>query len=79
MTDQITFKCLACGHPVEAGNVDLLKDDDLIICRGCGHQFGTYAEVRAEMVKMAKKAVDDLLDQANLPKWVQRKGWSNGG
>ena len=71
-TDRITFKCNRCGHPLQVDKNAMPKDDDIVVCRGCGQSFGTYAEVKKGIVALGKREVERLIDSADLPPWIRR-------
>ncbi|TIW71518.1 MAG: hypothetical protein E5V56_00230 [Mesorhizobium sp.] len=40
------------------------KDDDIFKGNGCGRELGRYAEVKEALVKLAKAAVDRIVEAA---------------
>jgi len=73
MTDEMTFACVDCGAVVTYDRNRPPKDDDIIDCKGCGREFGTYAKVREAMVDAGKKRIDDLVMSkfGTKPKWTK--------
>jgi hypothetical protein len=64
-TDRITFKCNKCGFPVSIDKPNPPNDDDILSCLGpgCGHKFGTYAEVKEAMIEMAKAELNRMIEE----------------
>jgi hypothetical protein len=62
--DRITFKCNKCGYPVSIDKANPPNDDDILSCfgPGCGHKFGTYAEVKEGMLALAKAELNKMLE-----------------
>ena len=72
---QITFKCNQCNFPVSIDKSNPPNDSDIIICRGegCGYKFGSYAKVKEAMIFMAKREIDNMIDDAlgTKPTWTK--------
>lgn len=60
MDNRITFKCAKCGTALTVSKANPPNDDDIISCRGCGHVFGPYADVREAIIKAGKEEVAKL-------------------
>jgi len=67
----ITFKCVKCEHPVVIDQSNPPEDMDVIKCLGCGHEFGTYAQVREAMIDAGKQEMDNIVGSifGKKPKW----------
>ncbi|MFA3920217.1 hypothetical protein [Ruegeria hyattellae] len=61
--NRITFQCTECGHPVGMSELNPPKDDEVISCHGCGHEFGTYGEVKGAVIEMARDEIDTVIEQ----------------
>jgi hypothetical protein len=68
----ITFKCVKCDQTLAIDESNPPNDSDIFACT-CGHQFGTYAEVKEAMIELGKKSLDKMIDDAGLPPWITRK------
>jgi predicted RNA-binding Zn-ribbon protein involved in translation (DUF1610 family) len=59
----------------ECGETDFTRSDDTpkaeVVCKSCGWSAGTYADVQADRVKMAKEAGAAAIQTA-LRKWLKR-------
>jgi transcription elongation factor Elf1 len=70
MSDQvpINFKCLKCGS-TEIVVSDGYADDSMTSCKGCGQEFGRWADVKAKAVEVTKQAALDKLKKGMGPGW----------
>ena len=53
-----SFKCSRCEQPLVFDKENTPRDDDLVRCRECGNQFGTYAKIREAALVLAEANPD---------------------
>jgi hypothetical protein len=74
-TGHVSFSCNKCGFPVSIDKANPPNDNDIISClgEGCGHQFGTYAEVKEAMIAAGKAEIDKLVTDrfGKPPTWTK--------
>lgn len=62
MPDQITvtLKCLVCSaDPITLITTDAtLTGDSFVRCKGCGHEFGRYLDMKSEARRLAAEFRD---------------------
>ena len=75
--DRITFQCTECGHPVSIDELKPPKDDEVISCFGCGYEFGTYGEVKAALIELAKGEIDAVIEKTYGKNPIGRIGVSS--
>ncbi|MFA3919325.1 hypothetical protein [Ruegeria hyattellae] len=61
--DRITFQCTECGLPVAISELTPPKSDEVISCFDCGHEFGTYGEVKTVVMELAKGEIDAVIEE----------------
>jgi hypothetical protein len=64
--NKITFKCSSCEHPLVIETDNPPNDEDIICCRGCGKEFGSYAKVKEAALVLAEAEFDSLIEE-DLP------------
>lgn len=71
MSDRATFKCTACGHPILIAERELLDDDEVLSCSGCGQEFGPSVEVQTLLIERTKAQIDRAMVRAfgKKPAW----------
>jgi hypothetical protein len=67
LTGSITFKCSSCEHPVIIDEDNPPHDGDLICCRGCGKEFGSYAKVKEAALLLAEAEADSEEKHEDVP------------
>ena len=72
---RINFKCNQCDFPVSINKSNPPNDSDIVIClgEGCGHEFGTYAEIREAITTFGKRKINDALEKGLgvTPRWTK--------
>lgn len=48
----INFSCVKCGSVLETKD-DIRTDASIVTCKSCGHEFGTYGELKAQATLLA--------------------------
>ena len=61
--DRIKFQCTECGHPIGISELNPPKDDEVISCFGCGHEFGPYGEMMLALIELATDEIDAVIEQ----------------
>lgn len=62
---ELTFSCDACGADPATLTMDETKGDSAIVsCKACGQEFGTYGELQAKAMEMAKAEMMSLMKDA---------------
>jgi hypothetical protein len=61
--NRITFKCSSCEHPLVIETDNPPNDEDIICCRGCGKEFGSYAKVKEAALVLAEAEFDSLIEE----------------
>jgi hypothetical protein len=63
MQDQAAspLKCSSCGIALVIDEDNPPRDDDILCCRGCGKDFGSYLRVKEAALILAKAERDAAL------------------
>lgn len=71
MSARASFKCTTCGYPVLIPECQVLDDDDVLTCHGCGRAFGPCVEVQALLIERTKAQIDNAMMKAfgTKPAW----------
>ena len=68
----ITFDCKACGaSPAILELPDHHTDDSIAKCKGCGHEFGRFGDIKGA----ARKAAAEHMKGALLDRLKGTNGW----
>jgi hypothetical protein len=64
MSDEISikFNCRDCGELVTWD--ENVSDEDIISCKGCGREFGTFGEIKAAGMRAAKDRLNETIEDA---------------
>jgi len=64
MSDKITikFRCSDCDEPVTWD--EAASDSDIIACKGCGKEFGTFGEIKAAALSAGKSKFNEVIEDA---------------
>lgn len=57
----INFSCVKCGSALETKD-DVRTEASIVTCKSCGHEFGTYGELKAEGTRLATEKAREVLE-----------------